>query len=151
MSVHQFYQRPSLGEGKTREIFAKLKTVSSELVSLETEYCYYVEYEGTLNNNEKALLRWLLTPTFNTELREESVLRKICNREKNVLVEVGPRLNFSTAFSTNAVSICNATDLKGKVKRIERSTLYLINSKSRLSNEIESQIASQLFDRMTEQ
>lgn len=36
------------------------------------------------------------------------------------------RLNFSTAFSSNAVSICNSIGLY-KVKRIEVSTRYLIH------------------------
>lgn len=41
------------------------------------------------------------------------------------LVEVGPRLAFSTAFSTNAVSICQSCGLD-KVTRLERSRRYLI-------------------------
>ncbi len=41
------------------------------------------------------------------------------------LVEVGPRMNFTTAWSTNAVSVCHACGLK-KVTRIERSKRYKI-------------------------
>lgn len=40
-------------------------------------------------------------------------------------MEIGPRLNFSTALSTNAVSICTNIGLADKVGRIEKSTLYL--------------------------
>jgi phosphoribosylformylglycinamidine synthase len=36
------------------------------------------------------------------------------------------RLNFSTAFSSNAVSICASVDLT-KVRRLEVSTRYLIH------------------------
>ncbi len=39
------------------------------------------------------------------------------------IVEVGPRMNFTTAWSTNAVSVCHACGLT-KIKRIERSRRY---------------------------
>lgn len=41
------------------------------------------------------------------------------------VVEVGPRLSFSTAWSTNAVSICRACGLR-QVARLERSRRYHI-------------------------
>jgi phosphoribosylformylglycinamidine synthase len=54
-------------------------------------------------------------------------LREKASSLKNSLfIEIGPRLNFSTAFSTNAVSICAAVDLGKKINRIETSILYLI-------------------------
>jgi phosphoribosylformylglycinamidine synthase len=54
-------------------------------------------------------------------------LREKASSQKNGLfIEIGPRLNFSTAFSTNAVSICAAVDRGKKINRIERSILYLI-------------------------
>jgi len=39
------------------------------------------------------------------------------------IIEVGPRMNFTTAWSSNAVSVCHACGLT-KVKRIERSRRY---------------------------
>lgn len=71
---------------------------------------------------------WILEGTFNTKVQKESILREREKREKKkLLVEIGPRLNFSTAFSTNAVSICEASGITKKVQRIERSTLYFIS------------------------
>ena len=43
------------------------------------------------------------------------------------VIEVGPRSNFSTAFSTNAVSICQSCGL-GQVTRLEKSRRYLLIS-----------------------
>ena len=43
--------------------------------------------------------------------------------EEGVVFEVGPRMNFTTAWSTNAVSVCHACGLK-KITRIERSRRY---------------------------
>jgi len=44
----------------------------------------------------------------------------------SVVVEVGPRLSFTTAWSANAVSICKACALP-EVTRIERSRRYLLS------------------------
>lgn len=67
--------------------------------------------------------------TFDTKVRKESILREKGGKEnkEKFLVEIGPRLNISTAFSTNAVSICEASGITKKVQRIERSTLYFIS------------------------
>jgi phosphoribosylformylglycinamidine synthase len=66
-------------------------------------------------------LRWLLAETFEPE--------KFGNRsalaDLGPLVEIGPNLNFETAFSTNAVSICRACGLD-QVVRLERSRRYLL-------------------------
>jgi hypothetical protein len=43
------------------------------------------------------------------------------------VIEVGPRSNFSTAFSTNAVSICQSCGLN-QVTRLEKSRRYLLIS-----------------------
>ena len=42
-------------------------------------------------------------------------------------IEVGPRLNFSSPFSTNAVGICHAAGIK-KVKRLERAIRYVFTA-----------------------
>jgi phosphoribosylformylglycinamidine synthase len=42
---------------------------------------------------------------------------------EGLIVEVGPRMNFTTAWSTNTVSVCHACGLT-KIKRIERSRRY---------------------------
>ncbi len=41
------------------------------------------------------------------------------------MYEIGPRLNFQTAWSTNAVNICKACGIKG-IERLEKSTRILI-------------------------
>jgi phosphoribosylformylglycinamidine synthase len=59
------------------------------------------------------------------------------------------RLNFSTAFSTNAVSIFNALGLK-KVTRVEASTRYLIRFEDtpttpEILQEIEENVSEWLY------
>ena len=67
------------------------------------------------------------------------------------------RLNFSTAFSTNAVSICKSIGLE-RVTRIEYSIRYLITVQSEagagdsVTNQesLESRMVSVLHDKMTQ-
>merc|ERR1719171_797331 len=63
------------------------------------------------------------------------------------VIEVGPRQQFTSAWSTNAVSICNACGL-GKIKRIERSRRYRVEP--RVKAEVLSKFAALVHDRMTE-
>ncbi len=85
------------------------------------EYCFNIETSAPLTTEELRILRWLLAETFEIEhLGEKSFLKPSRN-----VVEVGPRLDFETAYSTNAVAICHACGIE-KVTRIERSRRYLL-------------------------
>ena len=59
-------------------------------------------------------------------------------------MEVGPRLNFATAWSSNMVSICKATGLE-MITRVERSRRYLVAE----TEDLQDFIAGH-HDRMTE-
>ena len=86
------------------------------------ENCFYVEASAPLAVNEEPTLRWLLAETFAPEkLGEESLVA----RTGAVVVEAGPRLNFETAFSTNAVAIFRACGL-GRITRIEKSKRWVL-------------------------
>ena len=103
------------------------------------EYCFYVESEK-LNEDEVKILTWLLSETFEPENFGTSSFFD----SKSEVVEIGPRMNFETAFSTNGVSICHACGLD-KVKRIERSRRYILPKKADRKKFIEEN-----QDRMTE-
>jgi phosphoribosylformylglycinamidine synthase len=90
-------------------------------VKPDFEYCFNVETSAPLTAEELRILRWLLAQTFEIEhFGEKSFLKPVRN-----VVEVGPRLDFETAYSTNAVAICHACGLE-KVARVERSRRYLL-------------------------
>ncbi len=105
------------------------------------EYCYYTETSKPLTTAELEILKWLIAETFETEnFKWKSFLD---NGKQNV-IEIGPRLNFETAFSTNAVAICHACGLE-KVIRIEFSRRYMVpKGTDRL------QFIDTHYDRMTE-
>ncbi|MCR4323273.1 MAG: phosphoribosylformylglycinamidine synthase [Candidatus Azambacteria bacterium] len=93
------------------------------------EYCYNVEISAPLTRDELVVLRHILADGFVSEsVSDVSAYATV--------VEVGPRMNFETAFSTNLVAICKACGLE-KITRIERSRRYVSS-------------ASAHYDRMTE-
>ncbi|MFZ3107055.1 MAG: phosphoribosylformylglycinamidine synthase [Candidatus Hydromicrobium sp.] len=105
------------------------------------EYCYYIETSRPLTKSELETLSWLLAETFEKEnFGEKSFL----DNGKQSIIEIGPRLNFETALSTNAVAICHACGL-AKVTRIELSRRYALPAETD-----RSQFTSAHCDRMTE-
>lgn len=100
---------------------------------IETEFCFYIQGREPLSEESLDILRWLLSETFEPEnLSVDSYLERSApypngSQEVNssFVAEVGPRMNFTTSWSTNAVSICHACGLAG-IERIERSRRYKI-------------------------
>lgn len=86
-----------------------------------TESCFYVAVSKPLTKPQTSTLEWLLSETFEPELfGPKSFL-------SGKVVELGPRMNFETAFSSNAVSICHACGLD-KVTRLEASRRYQLEA-----------------------
>jgi phosphoribosylformylglycinamidine synthase len=151
MSLLHFYRKPALSNTKNNELLSFLqRNVSSEIKDIETEYCFNIETISPLTNGEFDILQWLLAETFEPEnFSEKSFLTQNSEpRTQNYILEVGPRMNFTTAWSTNAVSICHACGLT-KIIRIERSRRYKLtgNSKFEIRN---SNFLDLIHDRMTE-
>jgi phosphoribosylformylglycinamidine synthase len=89
-------------------------------ISENFEHCYYVDTEP-LGSKDTATLKWLLAETFQEYcFGQESFF----GTDKNV-VEIGPKLNFQTPYSTNAVAICVSCGITG-IKRLEKSKRYLL-------------------------
>ncbi len=119
--------------------------MGSPLRGIRTEACYNIKTSGPLTAGEMETLRWLLAETFHPEgFGDQSFFS-----EGEPVLEVGPRMNFTTAWSTNAVSICRACGL-GKVERIERSRRFLVDRDSPLSPSEADAFLSLVHDRMTE-
>jgi phosphoribosylformylglycinamidine synthase len=110
-------------------------------VDAELESCFYVELSAPLSAEQQRALSWLLAETFEPErFGRESFL----SRAGAEVVEVGPRLNFETAFSTNAKAICRACGLL-QVTRLERSRRYVVPAGTD-----RQRFATERHDRMTE-
>jgi phosphoribosylformylglycinamidine synthase len=126
MSLLHFYRRPALSPEKKDNLVSLVKQkISPDIHDLETEYCFNIDAGEALTKEELGIFRWLLSETFEPEnFSNESFLT--CHTSlvtRHCLVEVGPRMNFTTAWSTNTVSVCHACGLT-KIKRVERSRRY---------------------------
>ena len=95
------------------------------LMDKSFEYCYNIETSCVLNESDINTLQWLLSETFEPgNFSVKSLLSVHDFQKKSRILEIGPRLNFETAFSTNAVAICHACGIN-KITRLERSRRYL--------------------------
>ena len=129
MQIIYRYRQPALSEGRRKEVFALAREMASQGINdIQTEYCYYIESVEPLGPGESEVLKWLLSETFESEyFSERSFLEKKAGRRgaaSHVLIEVGPRMNFTTSWSTNAVSVCHSCGVT-KISRIERFISYL--------------------------
>ena len=87
----------------------------------DLEYCFNVEASEGLDANELSILKQLLADGFIAR----TVSPAPAGADGDRVVELGPRMNFATAYSTNIVAICQTIGLE-KVSRIERSRRYTI-------------------------
>ncbi|MBS13252.1 MAG: phosphoribosylformylglycinamidine synthase [Gemmatimonadetes bacterium] len=142
MPILRLYRSPGLAESHSQSISQRFASQTGRTVDLTTEVCYYIQSEKSLTEADTEKLRWLLAETYEPDqLSPESLLDVV------EYVEAGPRLSFSTAWSTNAVSICRACGIEG-VDRLERSRRYGFSSPL---NEAERAVFLCLVhDRMTE-
>ena len=104
------------------------------------EYCFNVEASAPLSPGELSILRQLLADGFISE----TLSTKPFLSDGDEVIEVGPRMNFATAYSTNMVAICHTCGLD-KIVRIERSRRYRLPQGAD-----KEQFVREHHDRMTE-
>jgi len=146
------YKTPAVSEAKKKELLASAKkNISRAIQTIETEFCFYIDASDSFDDHESELLGWLLSETFEPEkFSAESFLTPYSSpRTPHGILEIGPRMNFTTAWSTNAVAVCHACGLT-KVARIERSRRYLIRASAKLDAGLLQKLSDGLYDRMTE-
>ncbi|GMI80027.1 purine biosynthesis 4 [Hibiscus trionum] len=147
-----FYRVPLIQESASDELLKSVQTkVSNQIVGLKTEQCFNIGLSSMISTEKLSTLKWILGETYEPEnLATESFLAKKRQEGLNaVIVEVGPRLSFTTAWSSNAVSICQSCGLT-EVTRMERSRRYLLYSKGALLENQVNEFAAMVHDRMTE-
>jgi phosphoribosylformylglycinamidine synthase len=154
MILIHLYRTPALSSFQTKALLETAqREAAKNILSIDTEFCYNVAASEKLTAVEKRLLQWLLAETFEPEnFSDTSFFHPFsARRQPHVTLEVGPRMNFTTAWSTNAVSVCHACGLT-KITRIERSRRYLLALRggSTLHDSQRNAFLSRVHDRMTE-
>lgn len=148
--VTQLFRYPGLTASKAKTLLRNAQDkASSKIGSIDGELCYNVSTTGPLTEEEANTLAWLLKETYEPELLTAgSRFSSVASSE--TVIEVGPRMSFSTAWSANAVSICASCGL-GKVDRVEVSRRFLLKSSAPLTSAERAAFAALVHDRMTEQ
>lgn len=148
MKILHLYRTPALSSFEAEALLETVRRAAPSVKRIETEFCFNIGTASELETEEMRLLRWLLAETFEPENFSD---RSFLPRSHGLIFEVGPRMNFTTAWSTNAVSICHVCGLK-KVTRIERSRRYLLvlDDDAVLPQGQQAEFLSLVHDRMTE-
>jgi phosphoribosylformylglycinamidine synthase len=176
-TLRRFYRTPAFSAHGTNVLrnylVEKTRPLEIQVLELSTEYCFYVETKENLTQKDLEKLHWLLSETYEPQQTKENQSFLLLSQEKDNhhhhqtttatstskqwLIEIGPRMNFSTAWSSNAVAICQACGLEA-IKRIEKATRYLIqyehNTKvtSKKAEEIlQETLLAHEYDRMTQE
>ncbi|MCX7988720.1 MAG: phosphoribosylformylglycinamidine synthase [Thermodesulfovibrio sp.] len=143
--ILRFYRKGALSEYKRRELLIRVQNeISSKIKDIDTEFCFNVLVTDELDKREIDILRWLFSETFEPQYFSS---KSFLTDKEGMLFEVGPRLNFSTAWSTCAVSVFHGIGIK-KILRIERSRRYKLIPK--IDNFPEKEFLKLIHDRMTE-
>ncbi|XP_055916819.1 phosphoribosylformylglycinamidine synthase [Eupeodes corollae] len=147
MTILRFYAEDAFDAQHVTRVLKQLQTPERKVCSVKLEKCFHVETKNVVcDEKTESILRWLLKhPQKEDNLKNKTSLKE--SKGKSVLIEIGPRFNFSTAFSTNCVNICQNVGLN-HINRIEMSIRYLITFNGKPTN-LED-IIEVLSDRMTE-
>ncbi len=152
MSLLCRYKTPAVSEAEKKSLLSQArKTISGSIRNIETEFCFYIDVSSPLTSDESELLRWLLSETFEPDQYSENSFLSYHSSPVTYLclLEIGPRMSFTTAWSTNAVAVCHSCGLN-KISRIERSRRYRIESTKKLDPAGITKFSEGLHDRMTE-
>ena len=175
MTILHYYRETEAPHSLLPSIKEQLKSLhlsddADAILSIATESCFNVQTSETLNDQQNCRLQWLLAETFESQkLRLETSIFQVgtttgttttgtgtgtgTTTTGNVItmdLEYGPRMTFASAFSSNAVSICQACGLS-TIDRLERSRRFRFTLNKALSPRALIDIHDILHDRMTEQ
>lgn len=164
LHIYRLPHTTSSFQSKLLNIATSVITSGGDVISVDMEYCINIEVAGgnnTLPPIELQKLTWLISETFEPHLTTmqsffsssptSSISSDHQSHSHSSIVEVGPRLAFSTAWSSNCLSMCSACGIQS-VTRIERSRRYrIITSGDNPPAAAELQAFAALqHDRMTE-
>jgi phosphoribosylformylglycinamidine synthase len=131
---------PALSQFRLDQLLRALKTQDSRVTALDSRWMHFVDASRTLNESEHNLLGKLLT--YGT--RDSVALRDSKHR-----ILVIPRLGTISPWSSKATDILHVCGLNA-VARVERGTMYFVESTAQLAAAELAKLGAHLHDRMTE-
>lgn len=151
MSLKHLFRIPG---NDTEALLRKVHSIDSlsSIESIQSEFCYNIALTQDVNDLSKEdwnKLNWLFVETFQPENIASSSFLQMNDPNFETFIEVGPRMAFTTAWSSNCVSMCHACGIHG-VTRIERSRRFLIRASTSITSDMIAAFSSLIHDRMTE-
>ncbi|XP_068150314.1 phosphoribosylformylglycinamidine synthase [Drosophila tropicalis] len=153
MAILRYYDVKAYDEAEQKRVLRRLQAADSLVASLQMERCYHLEYSKEVKHTLplEQLLIWLVKQPMESgkDLSKQPNLNASESTERQLLLEIGPRFNFSTPYSTNCVNIFHNLGYT-EVRRMETSTRYLITFFIESETTDPSKFISLLSDRMTQ-
>ena len=145
--MQRLYSRPGLEPGQVGRIVSKARALGVPVVSLDTEFCFNVQTDAALSAEQQKMVEWCLTENGHSMGQAPTLLADAGATQ--VMIEVGPRFNFTSAWSTNCVSVLKAAEVPG-IPRVERSRRHLFTLSEPATPEMLAKVLPVIHDRMTE-
>lgn len=143
--LFRLFRKPALSASTSERVRRVAENrLGIEIPKMATEWSYLIETASRINDEQMKILEWLTTETFEPENTSPNSF--LTNYP--TVVEIGPRLNFDTAFSTMATKICHSCGIP-QIKRIETCSRFGLSAQ--LSPKQITQFAAPLHDKMTQQ
>ncbi|GEM_PF-4560831 len=98
------------------------------LLAGNAEERFYVETSALLNTEELEKLRGLIADPAEPKRVQPVSFYALVDDDSTSIVEIGPRLNFETPDSSNALAICRHIGLTTCVTRLEQAVRYPTDS-----------------------
>ncbi len=135
----QMFGNDALSSFDQQKLLKKLQSIEPNITNIQAEYLHFIDYANTLSDTQQKKLEALLDYGDKGKLNDKSGTSLI----------VLPRIGTISPWSSKATDIlhnCGFTDLK----RVERGTVYYLQTNVILSKENLNKMASVLHDRMTQ-
>ncbi|KAH8298024.1 hypothetical protein KR018_004786 [Drosophila ironensis] len=152
MVILRYYDVQAHEAAEEQAVLRRLQAADSGLVSVRMERCYHLEYTGKVQHPValEELLVWLVKqPMSKGQSLTQAPELRLTAGKRQLLLEVGPRFNFSTPYSTNCVNIFHNLGYT-EVRRMETSNRYLLGFSSDATSRDPAKFFALLGDRMTQ-
>ncbi|MDP9010046.1 MAG: phosphoribosylformylglycinamidine synthase [Pseudomonadota bacterium] len=140
--MFSLFGAPALSQFRLDQLLRAIKAQDSRVTTLSSRWVHFVDTNRDLSKSELDVLGKLLT--YGTRATEAPHVPGSGHR-----ILVTPRVGTESPWSSKATDIVHVCGLRA-VNRVERGTLYLIESSAPLAIAELEQLAVHLHDRMTE-
>ena len=140
--MFSLFGAPALSQFRLDELLRALKTQDSRITTLSSRWIHFVDATRALSESELDVLGKLLT--YGTAVADSPPSPRGGHK-----ILVTPRVGTESPWSSKATDILHVCGLSA-VTRVERGTVYFIESTSALAVADLNKLAAHLHDRMTE-